>query len=188
MCVPCTSVTDGNIWLVFVPPNTTAVCQPLDRAYMRPFKAALGRTSARCVGRDIQHHPGHIGNVVHSIAGLRSLLMTWTHGTLRETDVLAFATARHIAGRLFKHHRGRMAPELRTSAFVDHIVDMEPDDGCIVPEDPPVPDAYPALLEEELLDEPEDAREEAPVPVLNRFLARRVVYSDGRRMPSSSAK
>ena len=35
--------THAHIRLVFVPPNTTAVCQPLDRAYMRPFKAALGR-------------------------------------------------------------------------------------------------------------------------------------------------
>ena len=43
------------------------VCQPLDRAYMRPFKAALGRYSPRYIGREnptptrrrCQHHPQH---------------------------------------------------------------------------------------------------------------------------------
>ena len=35
--------------------------------------------------------------------------------------------------------------------------------------------------------EPEDAHEEAPIPVLNRFLALRTVYRDGlRRIPSAS--
>ena len=37
--------------------------------------------------------------------------------------------------------------------------------------------------------EPEDAHEEAPIPVLNRFLAPCIVYGDAlRRMPSTSAK
>ena len=36
--------------------------------------------------------------------------------------------------------------------------------------------------------EPEDAHEEAPIPVLNRFLALRTVYGDGlRRTPTASA-
>ena len=36
--------------------------------------------------------------------------------------------------------------------------------------------------------EPEDAHEEAPIPVLNRFLAQRTVYGDGlRRTPTASA-
>ena len=70
--------THAHIRLVFVPPNATAVCQPLDRAYTRPLKAALGRHPARHVGREIQHHPDDIANITHSIAGLRSLFMHWT--------------------------------------------------------------------------------------------------------------
>ena len=36
--------------------------------------------------------------------------------------------------------------------------------------------------------EPEDAHEEAPIPVLNRFFALRIVYGDGlRRIPTASA-
>ena len=102
------------------------------------------------------------------------------------TDVLALATARHIAGTLFKHHRGLPAPELRTDADAG-----EADDGP-VHEDPP--DVFPDLFEEEdeepempehEVPEPEEVHEEAPVPVLNRFLALRIVYGDGlRRMPS----
>ena len=59
-----------------------------------------------------------------------------------------------------------------------------------------LPDACPEVFEEELVDEPEieapepeDAHEEAPIPVLNRFLAPCIVYGDAlRRMPSTSAK
>ena len=101
-------------------------------------------------------------------------------------DVLALATARHIAGTLFKHHRGLPAPELRTDADAGEADDVP------VHEDPP--DVFPDLFEEEdeepdmpehEVPEPEDAHEEAPVPVLNRFLALRIVYGDGlRRTPS----
>ena len=84
--------------------------------------------------------------------------MRWTHNAVRDVatmhhdtaaqrdtvctdvepaDVLSFATVRHIVGTLFKHHRGRMALELRTSASVDHVVDMDADDDDIVAEDPP---------------------------------------------------
>ena len=138
---------------------------------------------------------------------MRSLIMRRTHDALKEiatmrhntaawsdivgtdaeaTDVLALATARHIAGTLFKHHRGLPAPELRTDADAG-----EADDGP-VHEDPP--DEFPDLFEEEdeepnmpehEVPEPEEVHEEAPVPVLNRFLALRIVYGDGlRRMPS----
>ena len=61
-----------------------------------------------------------------------------------------------------------------------------------VHEDPP--DVFPDLFEEEddepdmpehEVPEPEDAHKEAPIPVLNRFLALRIVYGDGlRRIPS----
>ena len=204
---PPSGLTHAHIRLVFVPPNTTAVCQPLDRAYMRPFKAALGRYSARYIGREIQHHPDDVASFTHSIAGMRSLIMRWTHDALKEiatmrhntaawsgivctdaegADVLALATARHIAGTLFKHHRGLPAPELRTDADAGEADDVP------VHEDPP--DVFPDLFEEEdeepdmpehEVPEPEDAHEEAPVPVLNRFLALRIVYGDGlRRMPS----
>ena len=49
---------------------------------------------------------------------------------------------------------------------------------------------YPVLFEEEEdepkmpeheVPEPEDVHEEAPIPVLNRFLALRTVYGDGLR-------
>ena len=53
-------------WLVFVPPNTTAGCQPLDGAFMRPFRTAGpifhtlhwsgNPTPSR---RRCQHHPQH---------------------------------------------------------------------------------------------------------------------------------
>ena len=40
-------------------------------------------------------------------------------------------------------------------------------------------------LPEDEMPEPEDAHEWVPVPVLNRFLALRIVYGDGmRRKPS----
>ena len=65
-------LTHAHIWLVYVPPNTTAVCQPLDRAFVRPFKAALGWYSARYIGREIQHHPDDVASITHSIAGMRS--------------------------------------------------------------------------------------------------------------------
>ena len=74
--------THAHIRLVCVPPNTTAVCQPLDRAYMRPFKAALDRSSARYVGREIQHHPDDVASITHSIAGMRSLIMRSQHSGL----------------------------------------------------------------------------------------------------------
>ena len=200
--------THAHIRLVYVPPNTTAVCQPLDRAYMKPFKAALGRYSARYIGREIQHQPDDVASITHSIAGMRNLIMRWTHDALKDiatmrhntaawsdivctdtegADVLPLATARHIAGTLFKHHRGLSASELRTDA------DAGEADGGPVHEDPP--DVFPDLFEEEddepdmpehEVPEPEDAHEEAPVPVLNRFLALRIVYGDGlRRIPSA---
>ena len=65
---------------------------------------------------------------------------TWSYIVCEDAEracVLAFATARHIAGTLFKGHRGRLAPELHTSVSVDHVVDIEPDDDDIVAEDPP---------------------------------------------------
>ena len=91
--IPDPRAAHARIWLVFVSPNTTAVCQPLDRSYMRPFKAALGRTSARYVDWEIQHHPDDIANITHSIAGLRSLLMTWTHDALQEIATMHHNTA-----------------------------------------------------------------------------------------------
>ena len=197
----------AHIRLDYVPPNTTAVCQPLDRAYMKPFKAPLGRYSARFFGQEIQHHPDDVASITHCIAGMRNLIMRWTHDTMRNiatmrhntaawsdivctdaegADVFALATARHIAGTLFKHHRGLPAPELRADADVDEVGDFP------VHEDPP--DVFPDLFEEEddeqdlpehEVPEPEDAHEKAPVPVLNRFLALRIVYGEGlRRIPS----
>ena len=63
-----------------------------------------------------------------------------------------------------------------------------------VDEDPPVPHMFPALFKEEEaqtelpehdVSQPEDADEEAPIQVLNRFVALRIVHVDGlRRMPS----
>ena len=118
----------------------------------------------------------------HNTAAWSDIVCTDAEGA----DVLALATARHIAGTLFKHHRGLPAPELRTDA------DAGEADGGPVHEDPP--DVFPDLFEEEdeepempehEVPEPEDVHEEAPVPVLNRFLALRIVYGDGlRRMPS----
>ena len=191
--------THAHIRVVFVP----AVCQPLDRAYKRPFKAALGRSSARYIGREIQHHPDDVASITDSIAGMRSLIMCWTHDAVREiakmrhntaawsdivctdaerADVLVMTTARHITGTLFKHHRGLPAPELRTDADVDEVGDVP------VHEDPP--DVFPDLFEEED-DEPEMPEQEVPepeeahIPVLNRFLALRIVYGDGlRHIPS----
>ena len=61
---------------------------------------------------------------------------------------------------------------------VEPIADV---DGDPVDEDPPVPHMFPGLFEEEE-DEP---HEEEPIPVLNRFLAFRIVYGNGlRRIPS----
>ena len=132
-------------------PTPRPVCQPLDRAYMRPFKAALGRSSACYVGREIHHHPDDIASITHSIAGLRSLLMYWTHDAVKEIatmhhntaswsdivcspadqlEALTLATTRHIAGTLFKHHRGHSAPELRTDAAAEEV------GGSLVDEDP----------------------------------------------------
>ena len=101
-------------------------------------------------------------------------------------DVFDTATARHITATLFKHHRGLPAPELRADADVDEVGDVP------VHEDPP--DVFPELFEEEEdepempeheVPEPEDAHEEVAIPVLNRFLALRIVYGDGlRRIPS----
>ena len=60
-------LTHAHIRLFYAPPNTTAVCQPLDRAYMRPFKATLGWYSARYIGQEIQHHPDDVASITHSI-------------------------------------------------------------------------------------------------------------------------
>ena len=119
----------------------------------------------------------------HNTAAWSDIVCTNAEGA----DVLLLATARHIPGTLFKHHHGLTAPELRTDA------DAGDADGGPVHEDPP--DVFPDLFEEEddepgILEheepEPEDAHEEAPVPVLNRFLALRIVYGDGlRRIPSA---
>ena len=169
-------LTHDHIRLVYVPPNTTAVCQPLDRAYMRPFKAALGRYSARIIGQEIEHDPDDVASITHSIAGMRNLIVRWTHDAVRDiatmrhntaawsdivctdaegADVLALATARHIPGTLFKHHRGLPAPELCADAHVDEVGDVP------VHEDPP--DVFPDLFEEV-----------------------RIVYGDGlRRIPSA---
>ena len=97
-------------------------------------------------------------------------------------DVLALATARHNAGTLFKHHRGHATPELRAGPDVGEA------DGGLVHEDPP--DVYPDLFEEEddeperpehEVPKPEDVHEEAPIPVLNRFLALRIVNGHTER-------
>ena len=143
-------------------PCASRSTEPLDSAYMRPFKAGLGRFSARYVRREIQHHHDDDANITHIIAGMRNLIMRWTHDAVKEiatmhyntaawsdttctdaerADVLALATARHIAGTLFKHHRGHPAPELRVDADVGEA------DGGLVDEDPP--DMYPDLFEEE---------------------------------------
>ena len=101
-------------------------------------RAALGRTSKGEFGKEwpeANDRPDDTASIGQSIAGLRSLLTGWTHDALQEiatmhhntaawsdivctdakrADVLAFATPRHIAGTLFKHHRRRVALELRT--------------------------------------------------------------------------
>ena len=158
---------------------------------MRPFKAALGRYSARYIGREIQSHPDDVASFTHSIAGMRKLIMLWTHDALKEiatmrhntaawsdivctdaegTDVLALATARHIAGTLFKHHHGLPAPELRAEKRTMNPICRR---------------RGRRTRDEHEVREPEDAHEEAPVPGLNRFLTLRIVYGDGlRRMPS----
>ena len=77
----------GRVWSDARPASGSSSCHPtqrvcaspLDRAYMRLLKAALGRASARHVGREIHHHPDDIANIPHSIAGLRSSLMRWIH-------------------------------------------------------------------------------------------------------------
>ena len=80
--------------------------------------------------------------------------------------------------------RGLPAPELSADADVDEVG---------VHEDPP--DVFPDLFEEEDdepdlpqhdVPEPEDAHEEAPVPVLNRFPALRIVFGDGLRRNRAS--
>ena len=80
---------------------------------------------------------------------------------VNQAEVLALATARHIARTPFKHHRGHPTPELRTDAAVEEV------GGGLVDEDPP--DMFPELFEEEEpelpgheMPEPEDVREEAP--------------------------
>ena len=68
-----------------------------------------------------------VASITHSIAGMRNLIMRWTHDALKDiatmrhntaawsdivctdaegADVLPLATARHIAGTLFMHHHG----------------------------------------------------------------------------------
>ena len=117
----------------------------------------------------------------HNTAAWSDIVCTDAEGA----DVLPLATARHIAGTLFKHHRGLPAPELRTDADVDEVGDVP------VHKDPP--NVFPDLFEEEddepempehEVPEPKDAHEEAPIPFLNRFLALCIVYGDGlRRIP-----
>ena len=139
-------------------------------------------------GREIQHHSPHALDPRRG-AGDRHDASAWSDIVCTDAeraDVRPLATARHIAGTLFKHHRGHSAPELRAGA------DMGEADGGLVHEDPP--DVYPDLFEEEddepelpehEVPKPEDVRKEAPIPVLNRFLALRIVYGDGlRRTPS----
>ena len=140
---------------------------------------------------------------------MRSLFVHWTHNAVQEiatmhhntaawsdivcspvdqAEVLALATARHIAGMLFNHHPGHLAPELRTDAALEAV------GGGPVDENPPdmflelfeKEDDEPELLEHEV-PEAQDAHEEAPIPVLNRLLALRIVYGDGlRRIPSAT--
>ena len=43
-----------------------------------------------------------------------------------QSEVRALATARHIAGTLFNHHRAHPAPELSTDAAVEEVVDEDP--------------------------------------------------------------
>ena len=102
--------------------------------------------------------------VVGTIFEQPSVGESQANGRAEGADVLPLATARHIAGTLFRHHRGLPAPELRTDA------DAGEADGGPVHEDPP--DVFPDLFEEEddepdmpehEVPEPEDAHEEAPV-------------------------
>ena len=133
------------------PGGLTTPWFPHARVYRARQQAALGRTSKGELGKEwpeANDWPDDTASIGQSIVGLRSLLTGWTQDALQEiatmhhntaawsdivctdakrADVLAFATPRHIAGTLFKHHRRRVALELRT----------------IVAEDPPVPDAYP---------------------------------------------
>ena len=46
-------------------PTPRPCASPLDRAYMRPFKPALGRYSARYIGQEIQHHPDDVASRTH---------------------------------------------------------------------------------------------------------------------------
>ena len=115
--------------------------------------------------------------VHHNTTGWSDVVCT----DAERADVFALATARHIAGTLFKHHRGHVAPLLRMDADAEAIADVR---AGLVEEDPPVPHIFPDLFEEEEdkaempeheVPEPEDAHEEAPIPVLNRFLALHIV-------------
>ena len=65
---------------------------------------------------------------------------------------------------------------------MEQVVDEDPSDMILelFEEEDDEPD-----LPEHEAPEPEDAHEEAPIPVLNRSLALRIVYGDGfRRIPS----
>ena len=146
--------------------------------------------------------------------------MRWTHDALQEiatmhhnhsslvrhclrrsrpADVLAFATAHHIAGTIFMHHRAvwrqsstPLSPTITSSPWNKTTMTLwQRTHPCLTlilsfskkePLDEPEMPAHEAP-------EPEDEHEEAPIPVLNCFSARRSVYGDGlRRMPSTSAK
>ena len=135
---------------------------------------------------------------------MRSLIMRWTHDALKEiatmrhntaawsdivctdaegADVFPLATARHIAGTLFKHHRGLSAPELRSDADAGEVGDVP------VHEDPPY--VFPDLFEEEddepempehEVQEPEDAHKKGkPCLILSRQDTSRGVPSQGRQ-------
>ena len=71
----------------------------------------------------------------------------------QRADVFAFATPRHIAGTVFKHHRCRVALEL------PHHRGMGPTRARRLSES------------ERVAPEPEDAHEEAPILVLKPILS-----------------
>ena len=123
--------THAHIRLLLVPPNVTAVCQPLHRAYMRPLTAGAHPTLVRKSKTIPTSVPTSPTALVACGASSRAGPMTRC-GTYRRcitTQELGPTSSAPMpsgqtSGKLFRHHRGHLAPELRMDADVEAIADV----------------------------------------------------------------
>ena len=139
-----------HVRLVCVPANFTAVAQPPDRAFMRPFKACMARLAAEhFAGILVATAPDDPATFDLSVHNLKPVLNSWVGATITQIaeentfsaawksliptpdtheEVLASAQAAHAAGGLFKNVKGRQPPEFAPEPEEAEVDDFDAGD------------------------------------------------------------